>query len=64
MGTNKNEEKHNDIYALFDITDAKKVLFNKMEKEWSVVPENNEIKSYEHHPINVTFNDNDNEVDG
>lgn len=63
--TNKKEEKHsitnnNDIYELFNITDDKKILFNKMEKEWSVLPKNHEIKSYEFNPINTNIKGYDN----
>ena len=63
--TNKKKEKHSitksdDIYKLFNITDDKKRLFHKMETEWSVIPPNQEIKSYEFNPINTTIKGYDN----
>ncbi len=42
-----NSDKINDIYKLFNITDDKKLLFNKMEKEWSTIPKVQEIKPYD-----------------
>lgn len=42
-----------DIYKLFSITDEKKELFSKMTKEWSLIKQNEPLKSYNTEPINT-----------
>ncbi len=57
MKKDKKKYNHNkdDVYSLFYITDDKRLLFYKMEKEWSVIPKKQNIKPYDIYPINTNM---------